>query len=272
MAAEPEHQGIKGNRSLVRGLAIIRAFNQTPRPSLTEIARQVGLTKATCLRFLRTLQEEGYVDYDDALKRYQLRPLVLELGYAALASLSLPTMVTPEIQALADETGGAVNLSVLDGDEVVILARTIAQAEKRKLVTMNLHVGMRLPAHCTTMGRILVGISTPDVRAFVNTMRIEKMTTETLIDRDALSEVIVQAASRGYEVTEDQLRLGYGAVGVPLVIPHHPPFALAVSLSSVDNSREQLVRETLPLLQQTAERLSRAFSGGAVGDSPTGIA
>lgn len=261
MGTDSSHQAVKGNRSLVRGLAIIRAFNETPHPSLTDIARHVGLTKATCLRFLRTLQEEGYVDYDDVLKRYQLRPLVLELGYAALASLSLPTMATPEMQALADETGGAVNLSVLEGDEVVILARTIAQAEKRKLVTMNLHVGMRLPAHCTTMGRILVGISHPDIPAFVNTMRIEKVTTKTIVDREALSSAIAQAASRGYEVTEDQLSLGYGAVGVPLLVPHHPPFALAVSLSTVDNSGEQLVQEILPLLQRTAERLSRAFSG-----------
>jgi IclR family transcriptional regulator, pca regulon regulatory protein len=259
---------MKSNRSLARGLMILRTFNEAPRPTLTEISTRVGLTKATCLRFLKTLQDEGYVDYDESLKRYQLRPLVLELGYAALASLSMPTAAVPEMQALADQTGGAVNLSVLDGTEIVLLARTVAQEEKRKLVTMNLHVGMRLPAHCTAMGRILLGISKPDVAAFVAGMQLAQLTNKTLVDSDKLSEAIMHAASRGYEIIEDQLSLGYGAVGVPLIIPNHPPFALAVSVSTLDNSHDRLERVILPLLQQTADRLSRAFAGAAKAKQP----
>lgn len=261
----------KSNRSLARGLGILRVFNESPRPTLTEISHRVGLTKATCLRFLRTLQEEGYVDYVEDLKRYQLRPLVLELGYAALASLSLPQVAAPEMQALADRTGGAVNLSVLDGDEIIVVARTVAHHEKRRLVTMNLHVGMRLPAHCTAMGRVLIGIAHPDLEGFVTGMRVEKLTPKTEVSRPQLLRAIREAAANGYEVVEDQLSLGYGAIAVPIRIPHRPPFALAVSMSTVDYSRAGLEREVLPALRETADRLTRAFAGGAQFGADPGV-
>lgn len=261
--AEAVETFMKNNRSLVRGLAILRSFNETPRPTLTEVAERTELSRATCLRFLRTLSEEGYVAYDDALKRYQLRPLVLELGYAALASLSLPDLAIPELQAVADHTGGAVNLAALEGDEVILLARTIAQAEKRKLVTMNLHVGMRLPAHCTAMGRVLIGASASDPKAFIDNMRIEQVSSKTVVDRQQILEAVERVREHGYAVVVDQLREGYGAVGVPLVIPGYPLFALSASLSTRDNSHERLIDEVLPLLQQSVKRLQRTLHSGA---------
>lgn len=251
---------LKTNRSLSRGLRILRAFNDLPQPTLTELAKRVDLTKATCLRFLQTLQDEGYLDFDESLKRYQLRPLVLELGYAALTSMSLPVVAGPEMQALADRTGGAVNLAVLDGHEVVIVGRNVAHAEKSRLVTMNLHVGMRLPAHCTAMGRVLIGATHPDVRGFVAKMRVERLTPKTLVNRAGLAKAISEAATRGYEVVEDQLSLGYGAIGVPLAVPNRQKFALAVSLATSDYSRAKLVRDVLPPLKAAAEQLGRLLS------------
>ena len=174
---------IKQNRSLSRGLRILRVFNEEPRPTLTRIAASVELDKTTCRRFLLTLQEEGYVEYDETLKRYQLRPLVLELGFAALGSMSVPKVAAPYMQDLANQTGGALNLSKLEGDEVVLVGRAVAEAEKRKLVTMNLHVGMRLPAHCTAMGRILIGTTQRDVSDFVQQMAIQQVVASTLVSR-----------------------------------------------------------------------------------------
>lgn len=251
---------VKSNRSLSRGLRILRAFNDLAQPTLTELASSVDLTKATCLRFLKTLQEEGYLDFDQNLKRYQLRPLVLELGYAALTSMSLPVVAGPEMQALADKTGGAVNLSILDGDEIVIVGRSIANSEKRRLVTMNLHVGMRLPAHCTAMGRVLIGATHADVRAFVARMRLEKLTPKTLVNRTGLTKAIVEAARRGYEIVEDQLSLGYGAIGMPLAISHRQKFALAVSVPTSDYSSAKIVKDVLPELRATSEQLRRLLA------------
>jgi IclR family transcriptional regulator, pca regulon regulatory protein len=255
---------IKQNRSLSRGLRILRVFNAIPRPSLTDIAAAVQLTKTTCRRFLITLEEEGYVAYDSAAKRYTLRPLVLELGYAALGSMSAPTVAAPYMQELANQTGGAASLSVLEGDEVMLVGRCAANAEKRNLVTMNLHVGMRLPAHCTAMGRILIGAEHEDVRAFVAGMRVEKMTPKTLVNRARLAKAITEAAKRGYEVVEDQLGLGYGAVAVPLAPVNSRRFAMAVSLSTAEYSCTRLVKEILPLLNKTAEKLNRIIALGSV--------
>ncbi len=251
---------IKQNRSLSRGLRVLRVFNDIPRPSLAEIAASVELDKTTCRRFLVTLQEEGYVEYDEALKRYQLRPLVLELGYAALGSMSVPALAAPYMQDLANRTGGAANLSVLEADEVVLVGRAVAEVEKRRLVTMNLHVGMRLPAHCTAMGRILIAGTHEDVRGFVASMRVQKMTTSTVVNRAALARAIVEAAARGYAVVEDQLSLGHGAVAVALKSGRGRPFALAVSVSTGDYSGARLVRDVLPLLRDVREKLERVIA------------
>lgn len=251
---------IKQNRSLSRGLRILRTFNDLPRPSLSEIASTVELDKTTCRRFLITLQEEGYVEYDDALKRYQLRPLVLELGYAALGSMSVPTLAAPYMQELANRTGGAANLSVLEGAEIVLVGRAVAEAEKRKLVTMNLHVGMRLPAHCTAMGRMLIATSHDDVRGFVAQMPLQKVTTSTVVNRAALVRAIGECAANGFAVVEDQLSLGHGAVAVPLTSGSNRRFALAVSLSTGDYSKARLVRDVLPLLRDVKEKLERVIA------------
>ncbi|MBX3715598.1 MAG: helix-turn-helix domain-containing protein [Burkholderiales bacterium] len=253
---------IKQNRSLSRGLRILRVFNDIPTPSLADIASAVELTKTTCRRFLITLEEEGYVAYDDSQKRYSLRPLVLELGYAALGSMSVPALATPYMQELADQTGGAVSLSVLEGDEIVFVGRNVAAAEKRKLVTMNIHVGMRMPAHCTAMGRVLIGADHEDVRGFVAAMRMEKMTPKTLVNRAQLTKAIQEAAKRGYEVVADQLSLGYGAVAVPLAASGSRRYALAVSLSTADYSQARLVREVLPALAEVAGKLNRIIARG----------
>ncbi|MCC6870442.1 MAG: helix-turn-helix domain-containing protein [Burkholderiales bacterium] len=256
---------IKQNRSLSRGLQILRVFNRKPSPSLAEIAAAVELSKTTCRRFLITLEEEGYVAYDGVAKRYSLRPLVLELGYAALGSMSIPSLAAPYMQELADQTGGAVSLSVLEGDEIVYVGRSVAAAEKRKLVTMNLRVGMRVPAHCTSMGRVLIATEHADVRAFVSRMRIEKMTPRTLVNRADLTRAIQDVAKQGYAAVEDQLSLGYGAIAVPLTPASGRRYALAVSQSTTDYTQARLTREVLPALREVANKLDRIIARGLPG-------
>jgi IclR family transcriptional regulator, pca regulon regulatory protein len=246
------------NRSLSRGLAIVRVFNQIPTPSLTEIACTVGLTKATCLRYLGTLQEEGYLALDDKSKRYQLRPLVLELGYAALTSLSLPFIAEPEMETLANEIGGSVHLGVLDGDEVVVVARAVAAPEIRKLVTMNIHVGSRLPSYCTAMGRILISRQVENVGGFISSLDLRKHTSKTLTHQAQLVSEINESGKRGWSTVEEDLGIGYSAIAVAIGAGNQL-FALAASVATKDYSRASLVRELLPLLQDTASRLQGAF-------------
>jgi IclR family pca regulon transcriptional regulator len=251
---------VKQNRSLSRGLRILRVFNEAPTPSLAEIASAVELDKTTCRRFLLTLQEEGYVEFDEVSKRYQVRPLVIELGYAALGSLTAPRLARPYMQDLANEVGGAVNLATLEGDEIVLVARAVADVEKKKLITMNLHVGMHLPAHCTAMGRMLIGVTHTNVRQFVSSMRLEKLAPSTLISRPQLTAAIGEAVRSGYAVVEDQLSPGHGAIAVAFNGGKGQHYAMAVSVSTGEFPRVRLERDVLPLLQKVQAKLNRLMS------------
>lgn len=258
---------VKPNRSLARGLSILRAFNQQPRPSLSDIVEIVGLPKPTCLRFLRTLQEEGYLHFDDELKRYELKPLVLELGYAALSSFSLPTLVQPEIDRLAEVSGGSVTVATIEDNEIVITSRAVAPPSTRKFVTMNLHVGTRLPAHSTANGRILVGLSQPDILAFWQSVPLEKLTRETLVDPAELTRETEKGLQDGYVIVNDQLSLGYSAIGVPLRHTGKRQFAIAVSMPTANSSRASLEKEILPPLLRAAEEISQAYKLSRFSDS-----
>lgn len=259
---------VKPNRSLARGLAILRAFSHPKPLSLSQVVSIVGLPKPTCLRFLRTLQDEGYLHFDEELKRYELKPLVLELGYAALSNLSLPALVQPEIDRLAEQTEGSVTIATIDGNEVIITGRAIAPPSTRKFVTLDLHIGKRLPAHASANGRLLVAMSQADVQEYWRTAPLEKLTPKTLTDPMALTKASEQALEAGYAVVQDQLSLGYSAIAVPLRHTGLRHFSIAVSLPTPPETDDTIEKDVLPALQKTAHAISKAyklsrFSSGA---------
>ena len=138
-------------QSLERGLAVIRSFSQE-RPALTlsEIADRTGLTRAAARRFLITLRDLGYVGSDGRL--FSLRPRVLELGYSYLSSLPIWEVAKPHLERLADEVRETTSASVLDGTDIVFVARV----ETKRIMALTLGVGSRLPAWATAMGRVLL--------------------------------------------------------------------------------------------------------------------
>ena len=138
-------------QSLERGLLVIRAFDAEHRElGLSEVARISGLTRAAARRFLLTLAKLGYVTFADG--RFSLTPRVLELGYAYLSSLSLPEVAQPHMEALVAQVNESSSISVLDDTEVVYVARV----PTRRIMSITLSVGTRLPAYATSMGRVLL--------------------------------------------------------------------------------------------------------------------
>jgi IclR family pca regulon transcriptional regulator len=199
-------------QSLDRGLAVIGCFSaEAPRLTISEVARKTGLTRAAARRFLITLHELGYVGSDG--RQFFLTPRVLRLGYAYLSSLSVADVAQTHLEQLADVVHESCSASVLDGFDIVYVAR----AATKRIMTISLSVGTRLPAHPTSMGRVLLA-GLPDHRldAYLKSAPLVRLTDRTIIDRDALRAELDKTRVRGWCMVDQELEDGVRSVGVPI--------------------------------------------------------
>ena len=159
----PERATAGYSQSLERGLAILSSFTSDSSVlGISEVARIVGLSRSTAHRYVATLARLGYLQQDPATKRYRLGPRVLDLGFAAIHSMDLREIAMPYLQRLSDETGFTVNMAVLDGHEVVYIERCRTSRPGQRDIDLNLHVGSRLPAYCTALGKALLAFLPED--------------------------------------------------------------------------------------------------------------
>src|SRR4051812_49130784 len=199
-------------QSLERGLAVIRAFDADhPQLTLSEVARATGLTRAAARRFLLTLVELGYVRTDERL--FSLRPRVLELGYAYLSSLSLPEVALPHLEALVAEVHESSSLSVLDGEDVVYVARV----PTKRIMTVAISVGTHFPAYATSMGRVLLAAQ-PDawLDEYLATAELRPLTRRTVTDPAKLRAVVLRARAQGFTLVDQELEEGLRSLAVPI--------------------------------------------------------
>ena len=180
-------------QSLDRGLAVIRAFGPgKERLSLSDVARETGLTRAAARRFLLTLVKLGYVRSDG--REFSLRPRVLELGYAFLSGLAMPEIASPHLEELVAQVRESSSISVLDGHQIVYVARV----PTKRIMTVAISVGTRFPAYATSMGRVLLaGMSPDDLEKYLSEAEFEAITARTVTDPDRLREIVREAASAG---------------------------------------------------------------------------
>src|SRR5436305_9940505 len=173
-------------QSLERGLAVIRAFDAEHRElTLSEVARSTGLTRAAARRFLLTLVKLGYVNFSQG--RFSLRPRVLELGYAYLSSLSLPEVAQPHMEALVARVNESCSISVLDELDVVYVVRV----PTRRIMSITLAVGTRLPAYATSMGRVLLAALTDDeLDRRLARADLRPLTARTVTERSVLRRIL----------------------------------------------------------------------------------
>src|SRR5690606_15938119 len=137
--------------SFAKGLRVLEAFGtDSPRRSIAEVARATGLDRATARRCLLTLHALGYAEHDG--KFFTLTPRVLRLGFGALAALPLARAVQPWLDQLSEKLGQSTSVAILDDTDIVYIAR----AAQRKVMSVGLMPGSRLPAHCTSLGRVLL--------------------------------------------------------------------------------------------------------------------
>lgn len=245
-------------QSLERGLAVIRAFDAEHRElALSDVARSTGLTRAAARRFLLTLVKLGYVNFSEG--RFSLRPRVLELGYAYLSSLSLPEVSQPHMEALVAQVNESCSISVLDDTDVVYVARV----PTRRIMSITLAVGTRLPAFVTSMGRVLLaGLTEEELEERLARIEIVPLTSRTVKEKDALRTILATVRQQGYAATDQELEEGLRSLAVPIHSSSGTVIAaLNVSVHASRASMAVLRREFLPLALRTAAAIEDDLRG-----------
>jgi IclR family transcriptional regulator, pca regulon regulatory protein len=236
-------------QSLERGLMVIRAFDDENRElALSDVARSTGLTRAAARRFLLTLVQLGYVHFDGKL--FSLRPRVLELGFAYLSSLTLPEVSQPHMESLVAKVNESSSISVLDDTEVVYVVRV----PTRRIMTITIAVGTRLPAYATSMGRVLLAGLEPDVlEERLSRIELEPLTSRTVTDRHKFTEILDCVRRQGYAMVDQELEDGLRSAAVPIRDASGSVVsALNVSVHASRATLQVLRRDFLPLALETA--------------------
>lgn len=240
-----EPDGSSYVQSLARGLAVIRAFSaERPRLSLSEVARLTGLTRASARRFLLTLESEGYVRTDG--REFSLTPRVLELGYAYLSAQSLPEVAQPHLEALSRTVGESASACVLDGQDIVYVARV----PTRRIMSVGITIGTRFPAYATAMGRVLLAFAADaEVDTYFEGFQPERFTARTVVDERELRAEIARVREQGWSLVDGELESGLRALAAPVRRGGEVVAAVNVAMTSGDEDPAALVA---PLLETAA--------------------
>jgi IclR family transcriptional regulator, pca regulon regulatory protein len=240
-------------RSLGRGLEVIRAFSrESPMLTLSEVSQKTGLTRAASRRYLLTLQELGYVGSNG--RHFMLRPQVLTLGYAYLSSLNVGEIAQRHMEALVEKVHESCSASVLDGTDIVYVARV----PTRRIMTIALAVGTRLPAHATSMGRVLLSeLSEVELQQYFDSVTLNRLTPRTVVEPDRLRTILGDIHRQGWALVDQELEDGVRSVAVPIRRGPRDATQAAINVSAhaARVSVERLRDEFLPLLQETAAQI-----------------
>jgi IclR family pca regulon transcriptional regulator len=249
--ATPDAAAASGDfvQSLARGLAVIRAFDADHAElTLSEVARRAGITRAAARRFLLTLETLGYVRSDD--RAFSLTPRVLELGFSYLSSVSLPEVVQPHLEALSRDVDESVSAAVLDGPDIVYVARV----PTRRIMSVRITIGTRFPAFATSMGRVLLaGLPEAATDAALAASELPHLTDRTLTDRAELHDELARVRAQGWSLVDGELEPGLRSIAAPLhARDGRVVAAVNVSTSATRDSVDRVLEAYLPPLLRTA--------------------
>jgi IclR family pca regulon transcriptional regulator len=239
--------------SLARGLAVVQAFSDSRKPqTIANISQKTGIPRAAVRRCLHTLRELGYVDAE--LNNFSLRPKVLTLGYSYLSSTPLTVSAQPYLNSISRTLNESSSLAVLDDGEVLYVAR----AATSRVMSVALNTGSRLPAYCTSLGRVMLAHLPPaELDAYLAKTKLRAMTKNTVVSQKGLREILAGVRADGYAVNDEELELGLRSIAVPVrgaagtVVA-----ALNVGAQAARVSVKQLEKEFLPVLLKGAQELS----------------
>lgn len=245
-------------QSFARGLEVIRSFSaRAPRQTLTEVATRTGLTRAGARRILLTLQTLGYVESDGKL--FALTPRILDLGFAYLSSMPMWDVAEPVMEQLVEQVKESCSAAVLEGADIVYVLRV----STRKIMRNSLGIGSRLPAYCTSMGRMLLaGLPDEEVLRLLRSAPLQARTRHTLTDPDAVLARVQQARRQGWCLVNQELEEGLLSMAAPVVDRAGRTIA-AINISGQVNrtTPRQMQEAMLAPLREAARRISGRLTG-----------
>ncbi|HSP59063.1 MAG TPA: IclR family transcriptional regulator C-terminal domain-containing protein [Halomonas sp.] len=244
--------------ALASGLEVILAFDEAhPRMTLSEVATRTAMNRAKARRFLLTLHSLGYVRKQH--RHFELAPKVLQLGYAFLSANHYRTVIQQVLEDITAESGESSSLGVLDGDDVIYVARS---SSRQRLMAITLSVGTRLPAAYTSMGRVLLA-QLPDAQlaAYLERVSLAPHTDKATTDRDTLERRILEVRQQGYAIVDQELDSGLRSIAVPAFDAHGKLLgAINISTNAARVDFDTLTGRYLPLLQESARSIRRHVS------------
>ncbi|WP_417705138.1 IclR family transcriptional regulator [Pseudomonas sp.] len=240
--------------SLARGLAVINAFQERKRHlTIAQISHRTEIPRAAVRRCLYSLMKLGYVTTDG--RTYSLLPKVLTLGHAYLSSTPLAVSAQPYLDRLSEQLHEACNLATLEGEQVLYIARS---AIPQRLISVDLSVGSRLPAYCTSMGRILLAALDDDqLQDYLAHAELQPKTSRTLYTPEALWECLQRVRHQGWCVVDQELEQGLRSLAVPVYdSAGHVLAAMNVSTHAGRVPVSELEKRYLPLMLSASRELS----------------
>ncbi len=240
--------------SLARGLAVIQAFSQRKRQaSVSQLSQKTGLSRAAVRRCLYTLAKLGFAGSDDS-RHFFLRPRILALGHSYLSSMPLATAAQPVLEHVSHLLHESCSIATLDGLDIIYVAR----ANVTRIMAIDLGVGSRLPAFCTSMGRVLLAHLPPEEQeSSLARVEFTRYTERTVPTLEKLRQVLRLVQRNGYAIIDQELELGLRSMAVPIQNPSGKVVAaLNVGAHAQRVTIQEMQTKFLPLLQTAAQELS----------------
>ena len=202
--------------SLARGLIVIQAFTQqSPQMTISQLSIRTGLSRAAVRRCLYTLTKLGFAGAEDG-SRYSLRPRMLTLSHTYTASNTLSTAAQPILERMSAAHRESFSVATLDGDDIVYIARTTVT----RVMAVDLHIGSRLPAYCTSMGRVLLAyLPSEQLEQYLARVVLTPHTTRTITTVDKLRIALRNVRRNGYALVDQELEVGLRSLAVPVYAP-----------------------------------------------------
>jgi len=243
--------------SLSRGLSILSSFSNTSRKmTLSEVAAETGMSRATARRFLLTLVRDGYVVTDGKL--FDLTPKVLDLGFSVLSTIGVWDRARPFMERLSDQTGETCSAAILDGSEVVY----VAGVQAHNIISVGITIGSRLSAVYTANGRVLLAAQPEEYwDGIIKNAQLTPRTPYSVTKKTQFREVLEDVRDKGWSLVVEELELGLLSIAIPLRYRSGVlAGAINIAVPSVRAVPEDMVKIYLPKLKETADQIQRSLA------------